>query len=263
MEKYTFEPNEELVAFAETFSENWNIVGVGDYVSPGDKKYHIKYEEMILENGVEPTTNIVVHKSGAIIISKAKLQKYETNNDYIFFMILWCIVLKEIGGDHSKADLITMDYYLRTGRLPKNVLLCYISLFSAGHTELKHRRIQDLIDFINLNKRKSFTEVQKESTCQKRTTVCEIYDEKGMLLARESNRCNPEGGTCHRLEINQDKANYDKESQCNWTHAEINAIAALQKDCKPFQAIIYGHTFFCDACEEALRKAGVTHFKIN
>lgn len=260
---YKFQPDEELLGFAETFSENWNIVGPGDYVSPGDKKYHVKYVEKITTNGREPTTNILVeYPSGMIVISKSKLEKLETNNDYIFFMILWCIVQRE-ERDLAKADITTMEYYLKTGRLPKNVLLGYISVFSSGDSELKRQRIEGLIKYINLNKRKSFTEVQKESTCQKRTTVCEIYDESGNLLARESNRCNPEGGTCHRLEINQEKANYDKESQCNWTHAEINAIAALPKDSKPFQAVIYGHTFFCDACEEALRKVGVTHFKIN
>ena len=267
METLKFEPSEELLAFAETFSENWNIVGEGDYLSTGDgeKRYHIKYVDNMIDGttGEEPTTNFkVMHPSGGIVVSKSKLQKYKTNNDYVFFMVIWCVVMNEVQ-DLSKADIITMEYYLGTGRLPKNVLTGYISIFEAGDSEFNHKRIQELIDFTNRNKRKSFTEVQKESTCQKRTTVCEILDEKGTLLARESNRCNPEGGTCHRLEVNQDKTNYDKESQCNWTHAEINAIAALPKDCKPFQAIIYGHTFFCDACEDALKKVGVTHFKIN
>lgn len=96
-----------------------------------------------------------------------------------------------------------------------------------------------------------------ESTCQKRITVCEIYDRDGNLLSCESNRCDPVGGTCHRLGLVQDKANYDINSHCNWTHAEINAVNHLPPNSEPYRSIIYGHTFYCDNCENALRACGV------
>lgn len=108
---------------------------------------------------------------------------------------------------------------------------------------------------------KTHEEVAKESTCQKRLTITEIYDDKGNLLARESNRCNPSGGTCHRLSLVQSKSEYDTESHCNWIHSEINAIKSLPKDCRPYKAICYGHTFFCDACEQELRNIGVVEFE--
>ena len=108
---------------------------------------------------------------------------------------------------------------------------------------------------------KTFEEVTKESTCQKRITICEIINEEGFLLARESNRCDPEGGTCHRIGLVQTKENYDLNSHCNWTHAEIMTIRALPEGSKPYQAIIYGHQFFCDNCENELRKVGVTVFE--
>jgi len=104
---------------------------------------------------------------------------------------------------------------------------------------------------------KSMREVIAESTCQKRVTVCEIYNYLGKLLSRESNRCNPAGGSCHRLGVSQDKSNYDKDSECNWTHAEIMAINALPKNSFPYMAILMGHRFTCLNCEEALRNAGV------
>jgi len=109
---------------------------------------------------------------------------------------------------------------------------------------------------------KTFEEAIQESTCQKRITVCEIYDADGKLLSRESNRCSPEGDVCCRLGVIQTKDNYDKESSCNWIHAEIMAINAL-KGGVPENAILYGHDFLCDNCEEALKGIGVKVIKIS
>lgn len=145
-----FQPDEELLGIAETFSENWNIIGPGDYVSPGDKKYHIKYVDKITTDGSEQASNIVVeYPSGMIVISKDKLHSLQTNNDYVFFMILWCVVNRETRDDLAKTDIITMEYYLQTGRLPKNVLNGYISVFGSGDNEITRERIQGLIDFVN------------------------------------------------------------------------------------------------------------------
>jgi deoxycytidylate deaminase len=109
---------------------------------------------------------------------------------------------------------------------------------------------------------KSFEQAHGESTCQKRVTVVELYDAAGNLLARESNRCAPSGGTCHRLGVMQGKENYDVNSHCNWTHAEINALNALPKGAVPKTAMLWGHSFYCDACEWALRAAGVETFGV-
>jgi deoxycytidylate deaminase len=100
-------------------------------------------------------------------------------------------------------------------------------------------------------------EVVSESTCQKRVTMCEIFDSAGNLLARESNRCSPSGGICHRIGVTNTKQDYPRESYCNWTHAEINAINALNTLDNPHKAILYGHTFLCDNCEAALKAAGI------
>lgn len=104
--------------------------------------------------------------------------------------------------------------------------------------------------------------VALESTCQKRIIICEIYDKQNNLLARESNRCSPEGGICHRLGVVQNKDNYDKTSSCNWFHAEMNALHALQEGAKPYKAIIYGHNFICDNCENELLNHGVEKLEV-
>lgn len=109
---------------------------------------------------------------------------------------------------------------------------------------------------------KSFDTVKNESTCLKRQVVCELYDIDDNLLSRESNRCNPPDGICSRIGLKQPKNNYDVESTCNWTHAEIMALKALKSDAKPYRAMLTGHDFFCNECEKALIKAGVVEFQI-
>ena len=103
---------------------------------------------------------------------------------------------------------------------------------------------------------KTWLQVKAESTCQKRVTVCEIFDKNGKLLARESNRCNPHGGVCERLAVTNGKADYP-DAQCNWSHAEIEALNAVPDGEQPFRAVVYGHDFACPQCEVKLREAGV------
>lgn len=107
---------------------------------------------------------------------------------------------------------------------------------------------------------KSFSKCLEESNCKKRKVVCELYDINNNLLIRESNRCYPNNGVCHRIYVKQSKNNYDEESTCNWIHAEINAINNLPKDLIPYKAIIYGHSFFCNNCENKLKQIGVVEF---
>lgn len=109
---------------------------------------------------------------------------------------------------------------------------------------------------------KDLKEVLGESTCLKRATACEIRDREGNTLSFESNRCNPPEGKCARVGMIQGKAEYPSQSSCNWEHAEIRAIKALPEGSKPYRAILYGHLFFCNNCEDALRRAGCEQLDI-
>lgn len=102
---------------------------------------------------------------------------------------------------------------------------------------------------------KSWNEVAAESTCLKRITVCELFDADGILLARESNRCDPPDGKCCRLGTQNGQADYPSHSDCRWTHAEVMALRACKG--KPGHAVVYGHDFVCPDCDTALRAAGV------
>jgi deoxycytidylate deaminase len=107
-----------------------------------------------------------------------------------------------------------------------------------------------------------FDAVASESTCQKRPVVCILVSKEGKVVSSGANRCEPEGGVCHRLGIIQNKENYDTASTCNWSHAEIQAIGNLPEDFKPHKAFLKGHEFFCQPCEDALKAIGVEKFEI-
>ena len=99
-----------------------------------------------------------------------------------------------------------------------------------------------------------------ESTCQKRVTVCMILDFFGSVLSCESNRCDPDGDVCARLGVEQNKKNYSGY-ECNSVHAEVMAIKALPQGTRPHKAVLYGHKFFCDDCEQRLNEVGVEKFE--
>lgn len=111
-------------------------------------------------------------------------------------------------------------------------------------------------------KMKSLATVAAESTCLKRVTVCTILDRAGDVISMESNRCNPPNGQCARLGLSQDKPDYSTQCTCNWEHAEVRAIAALDKDAVPSRAIVCGHEFCCPACEKALNGIGITDIEV-
>lgn len=113
-----------------------------------------------------------------------------------------------------------------------------------------------------MDTRTDFFKTFMQSTCQKRVTICEIYDKDNNLLSRESNRCNPTGGTCHRLDTSNTKKDYPTESHCNWEHAEARAVKSLPKGSEPYMAILYGHDFYCDDCEKKLKDSGVQVLRI-
>lgn len=101
-----------------------------------------------------------------------------------------------------------------------------------------------------------------QSTCQKRVTVVALFDVGGELLSVGTNRCNPPAGICERLGVANAKADYPVAS-CNWVHAEVMALGSLPLSAIPFEAVLYGHDFFCDECEKALRARGVEVLRVS
>jgi deoxycytidylate deaminase len=113
-----------------------------------------------------------------------------------------------------------------------------------------------------LNLNELFKAVSSESTCQKRAVVCVLVSKEGRVVSSGANRCDPPDGVCSRLELVQNKENYDTTSSCNWSHAEVQAISNLPEGYKPYRAILKGHEFYCDPCEQSLKAIGVVEFEI-
>ncbi len=190
-ETYTFNPDEELLTFADEFSKNWEKYSVELYSKESKRKhlphcytsnngkYKIDYFDKIIDekasimNGlpvklneehkdyqeIEFKTNIRVgQQTGIIQISKSKLVEYETNSDYLFMMILWCTVEKDIK-DAYKSDEIAFRYYLTTGRSIKNVLIGYINLFKASPSDLNVKRIEQLNKLADEHKQKQLKQL--------------------------------------------------------------------------------------------------------
>ena len=96
----------------------------------------------------EYSTNIRVGLSSGIIeVSKSKLLALESNPDYVFFMVLWCAVEYNLKSN-IQSDIITLKYYLKTGRSVKNIMLGYTSLFKRVPYTGNVIRMQKIMDYI-------------------------------------------------------------------------------------------------------------------
>lgn len=155
-----FTPTKELIRFADKFSANWKNLSVGDYYSE-NKKYSIVYSEKITEkNGEEPNTNARIgHVSGVIEISKSKLIEQETNENFLFFIILWCIVQSET---HNliESDRLVMEYYKTTDRPVIDVIKGFAKLFQKALNETNLKRMKQLVD-----SNKNCIEKKSETLC--------------------------------------------------------------------------------------------------
>lgn len=127
----------ELLKFAKEFSDNYKNYSVGEYFSD-DKKYTIRYIEEI--EGIKTGAKIS-HKTGIIEIDKSIFKREGYNSDFVFYIILWCVICKEYL-DIKKADRIAIEYYSTTKRSKKNLKTGYLRLFSDVPTELNKERYE-------------------------------------------------------------------------------------------------------------------------
>lgn len=149
--KLQFSPSEELVSFAKCFSDNWENLSCGQYKSDNGR-YTIRYKEKLLDQKTneELNTNVrVSNDSGIIDISKKRIIELNTNKDYLFFIIIWCIAQRTLK-NHTEADIQTIQYYLTTGRSKMNMINNSFELFKTAPSELNRERMEKIINFIGL-----------------------------------------------------------------------------------------------------------------
>jgi hypothetical protein len=76
--------------------------------------------------------------------------KLEITKNYIYFLILWCVVQQKTD-KLIESDILTLQYYLTTGRPVKDIIKGYANLFKENNNEVNHLRINAIIDFFKKN----------------------------------------------------------------------------------------------------------------
>lgn len=143
-------PDKELIALADEFSNNYKILSDGEYFSE-NKKYHITYGVLNDPNTkMEGSTpGRVDIYTGVIGLSRKKLinnKKYTSN--FVFALIIWSSK-RQHALSEMEADMITLKYYLTTGRPLKDFLIGWLTIFSKADTILNRNRYKQIDDFIS------------------------------------------------------------------------------------------------------------------
>lgn len=166
--EYKFNPSQELLDFADYFSNNFKTLSASvikdkkEYPSTyrsNDGNYLIDYFYKIRDtktNKVVNTNIRVSHNTGIIQISKSKIISQECTPEYIFYIILWCIVEREVN-DIVKADRITFEYYLTTGKSIKNLLTSYIKSLDNKNYPINKKRLKLIMDMADNHKKQTKT----------------------------------------------------------------------------------------------------------
>lgn len=144
--KITFNPDEELIDFATSFSDNYPKLKVGLYQSR-TQKYNIKYLPKLTDNKtgerVYTGARVVMDggNTGLIHIDKSIFKNKKYTPDFVFFIILWCIVQHRFE-NLLLSDKITAEYYVKTKRSRNNCAIGFIELMSNRLTEENIKRIE-------------------------------------------------------------------------------------------------------------------------
>ncbi len=143
-----FRPDEELVQFASQFAIMYQEMVVGNYSSPSHK-YNIRYMDDIFESeNVKSITNARINsQNGLIDLSKNKLIEQQLHEDYVFYIIIWCIILKDTPSI-VLTDIKALSYYSSTNRSLNHVLEGMRKTVGEPCSEINTERITIIEQFI-------------------------------------------------------------------------------------------------------------------
>lgn len=138
-----FKPDTELLKFAEDFSAKYKKLKAGTYQSE-DSLYTIKYLNGIKDGRTgKPLTTVarVSQTTGIIELDKKTLLRNKgANKNFVFYIILWCIVRRYYSETYYEADMLTTQYYMTTSRSKKNILAGWKMIFSKNNLEENTKR---------------------------------------------------------------------------------------------------------------------------
>lgn len=149
--KNTFTPTSELVEFAQRFSQNYKIMEFGVYRSTKGT-YTIHYVKVNKDSPTAYWVSRVMANDNIIELQKETLLDNSYTADYIFFIILWCICLRELENHNLvEADILTLQYCLNNGMSKKNIYLGFCQYLSHQMNEQNINRIITLKDKLDSN----------------------------------------------------------------------------------------------------------------
>lgn len=142
MENYKFEPSQELLDFANDFSDRWEKLSDGNYFSKNNN-YEINIDDS------KNTFFRISHQTKIIQVSTSKIHELEVSPDYIFYTILWCEIEWNVI-NYEMADKIAIEYYLTTGRPIKKIIEGSIKLFNNYNSQRNMSRTTKIMKLTKL-----------------------------------------------------------------------------------------------------------------
>jgi hypothetical protein len=156
MKTKTTIPDKELINFADEFSKKYTYVPAETYLSE-NQTYKIIYFEGLCQNINSKritTTPARINKiTGVIQLSKKQLLDKNITLNWVFYLIIWCVIRKN-SKDDFEADRKTMKYYISTKKSIKDILIGYCIMFENADNEHNRDRFKLLTGKIKKFKRK-------------------------------------------------------------------------------------------------------------
>jgi len=143
-----FNPDKELVDFANWFSNNYKLLSACQFGIPSvyisdNAKYQIDYFQEI-KHPHNTTVGMIAHSTGTIRLSKSRLMNENITPDYVFWLILWLVVYLQIK-NLQQADDIIVEYYLaNTKRSTENIISGYKDMVTYSPTDESKVRLEKM-----------------------------------------------------------------------------------------------------------------------
>lgn len=98
--------------------------------------------------------------------------------------------------------------------------------------------------------------------CLKQKTRCIIVRDNGLVVADETNACTEVGGLTECPRVTACCETGEGYHLCGSVHAEARAAMSAGHSTIPGTAYLYGHTWFCKDCQDALVAVNVRTFVV-
>jgi hypothetical protein len=148
MTNVIFKLRKDLEYLAKWFSNNYKKLDLDVYI--GDN-YSLQYVDKIVtdEEGFEKGIITSCRVDGledfgfiAMEFNKSFFMQESITKNFAFYMVIWCAIVFEIGGDYLEADTQALNYYKNTGRPLIDVKIGMIETFKLYESDENIKRFK-------------------------------------------------------------------------------------------------------------------------